>query len=349
MKNHKRILIISPAFPSAINGVGDYSYMLGAALNTHKNFHISYAGLPQTQKINVAPYHEINTHHHLYQVITEEKIDVVFLNYVNYGYQNKGLPFWLLKSLKKLKNKQLHIFFHELNATSYKPWKLTFWIKPLQIYLYKRLAQIADKIYCSNDIIYGILIKDFPNKLSKIGIFSNIIEPAKSLSPISKRKNIAIVFGSYTRRHLVYQKYQQLNQFIQQNGIQEIIDIGAGDITHIQANINIPIIQKGVLSNEEIANLLAEAKYGFIHYLSSLFGKSGIFAAYAAYGLVIVNFEDSHNIETENLIEGSHYISIKSHNVRNSLIHINHISNNILLWYSKRNLHTHTDFIKNKL
>ncbi len=325
--------------------MGDYSAILGKEL-AKLGLEVHYAGLPQIAPVNIEPYNELNKGNIIEQIVTKNQIEIIYLSYVNYGYQNKGVPFWLYYSLKRIKNISLYTFFHELNATSYKPWRSAFWLKPLQIYIYKKIARISDAIYCSNDIVFNILNKNFGNKLIKTGIFANIPEPTAPLKAFSERNNTAVVFGSYGRRKLVYQEFDKLNRFIQHHNIKTIIDIGNGNIGTLTKNINIPVVPKGILPNREIAKLFENLKYGFISYPSTMFGKSGIFAAYAAYALVILNFDSSQENKMEGLAEGKDYLNIAP--LEENLDYVS-ISKNIKSWYDKRSLSMHINHVYKKM
>lgn len=341
----KNILIISPAYPTAINGLGDYSYLLGKELAKNSHLKIVYAGLTQKEVVDVSPYQLIDSSN-LHFVTAQLSISIVYLNYVNYAYHQKGIPFWLLQQLNLIKKKgvKIIIFFHELNATSYKPWQSVFWLKPLQQYLYKKLYSIADFCFCSNDRVLNILIKgslDHGKKIKNIGIFSNIPEP-KMITPFDKKNNIAIVFGSYGRRLAVY-KSKTLSQFLIDYAITEIIDIGAGEIINNIKHIPIPVIRKGKLIPQEISDIFLSAKYGIIDYPESLLGKSGIFSAYAAFQLLVVNTNINKEIPLENLSSKTHYLSINEPS--NLPQNLGKIATQLFDWYQPRSLKNHSEIV----
>jgi hypothetical protein len=337
----KNLLIVSPAFPSAINGLGDYSYLLGKELSKNNHLTILYAGLAQKEAAKVAPYHVIN-HSNLQTIVAQLSISVVYLNYVNYAYHQKGIPFWLLKDIERVKKEgiKVFIFFHEINASSYKPWQSVFWLKPLQKYLYKKLYDLSNQCYCSNDRVFGILkesSRDEGKKLKKLGVFSNIPEP-ENLPSFELRKNVGVIFGSYGRRKEIYKNTLQLKQFIRDFKLTELIDIGAGDFPDIENDLEIIIRKKGVLERSEIASILLQSKWGLINYPDSLIGKSGIFSAYAAFGLSIYNINERNELALENLTQGKHYLSQASYN---SNFDSKEASEHILKWYANRNLKEH--------
>ena len=204
MIKEKSILMISPQYPAAINGLGDYSAILGTYLE--KRFHVIYAGLAQQEPVKVSPYVCFSSWHVLTDILIQYDIDCIFLNYVNFAYHPKGLPFKLLRELQLIKAQgyKLCIFFHELNASSSKPWQLVFWTKPIQQYIYKRLLAISDLAFCSNERVRKILAKHQHPRLYKKAVFANIPEPVKSIV-FEQRGQTAVIFGTLNRRKKVYE------------------------------------------------------------------------------------------------------------------------------------------------
>jgi hypothetical protein len=342
---YKSILIISPQYPSAINGLGDYSSILGRHLE--KGFNVVYAGLAQQEPVALSPYRCLSSWDVLTEILTQYEIDCIFLNYVNFAYQPKGLPFKLLKTLQQIKTQgyKLCIFFHELNASSSKPWQLVFWTKPLQQYIYKRLLTISDLAFCSNERVRKILAKHQHPNLYKKAVFANIPEPSESIKFKQIGKS-AVIFGTLNRRKKVYDNIEELNAFITSRNIQEIVDIGAGDANLAIQNISCRIRILGKLSATEIAIEFAKHTWALIDYPPSLIEKSGIFAAYAAYGLVTYNTDSSDHIN-QDLLDGKHYLS--KHSLDNPLCDDATISKNIQSWYEEHHQVNHSLFIQEKI
>ncbi|MRX45673.1 hypothetical protein [Pedobacter puniceum] len=342
---NKSILIISPQYPSATNGLGDYSSIIGEYFK--KEFKVIYVGFKQPEPVEVAPYICIRSFSSLQEILSHHQIDIIFLNYVNFAYHPKGLPFKLLRELQLIKSKgyKLCIFFHELNASSHKPWQLVFWTKPLQQYIYKHLLNIADLAFCSNERVRKILAKHQHPNLYKKAVFANIPE---SVEPIvfEQRSRSAIVFGTLNRRKKVYENAKELNAFIASRNIKEIVDIGPGDVKSVIGYIRCPKRILGKLSASEIAAEFAKHTWALIDYPPSLMEKSGIFAAYAAYGLITYNTDSSDKI-VQDLVDGKHYLSENS--LDSPLCDDKTISKNIQLWYEEHNQINHSLFIQKKI
>ncbi len=306
---------------------------------------IFYFGLPQSEEVTLSNYVEIKKNG-LHHAIRVKRIDVLFINYSNYGYQKKGVPVWLIKQAALIKAMGVNIitFFHELYASG-KVWQSAFWLNLVQKKLYQNLYRQSSSVFCSNGFVLNILKKttnDKGNKAKNIGIFSNIPEPV-ILLPWVDRDNTAVVFGTYARRLAIYKKITLVKEFSKRVKIETIIDIGAGDLTKQWQRLGMRVIPKGQLSNSEIGNLLASAKWGLIEYHTGLLGKSGIFAAYACYGIVPVMFRNDQIPTCDALELGKHFVQSNSTHFDDT------VSLNIYNWYNEHNLFIHTSGIINGL
>jgi hypothetical protein len=83
----------------------------------------------------------------------------VVLHYVNYGYQKRGLPFWLLPVLRTLRERchgGFLVIFHELFASG-PPWKSEFWVQRLQKKIARNVARLADARLVSSELMRQLL------------------------------------------------------------------------------------------------------------------------------------------------------------------------------------------------
>ena len=223
------LAIISPTFPPNVDGLGDYSYLVGTELR--KNLDNVFFLCPEVEKknFNEKVFLLEKNQTSFDELVQRLSITDILLNYSGYGYNSKGVPLWLLSILKSAKNNgiRVFIFFHEISATGpfYKP---VFWLGAIQKWLFKRLYELADCSFCSNDIANRIIqntSNDKGKKCLNIGLISNI-PPAETVKPWDCRSSIAVVFGSPGRRLLVYQQIKKWENFIKENAIISIIDIG---------------------------------------------------------------------------------------------------------------------------
>ena len=338
MKGTNKIIQLVPNLPPTVDGLGDYAFNLALEFSQKgtETIFISTGG----EKINQFETHLIGFDgQDLINAVLKTKVNRLFLNYVPYSYQKRGVPFWLLQALTQLVKQhgiQLFIYFHELNASG-KIYQSSFWLKPLQQLIYKQLQKLASFSFCSNQTIFNILEANLPNgRLLKIEIFSNIPEPITTIH-WKERENTAVIFGSHPNRMAVYRYENEMNRLIQSLGITTIIDIGPGTVT--ENNLNLPIISKGKLSGSEVAQLLSTSKWGFINYNDILLEKSGIFAAYAAHGLAVINVNPQ-RYDLEKPLHNNFHYKIASTDEDNNLDG-QLLSKNLYDWYQSHTLKIH--------
>ncbi|HSG40281.1 MAG TPA: glycosyltransferase family 1 protein, partial [Thermoanaerobaculia bacterium] len=122
-----RIVQVVPRLPPPAEGVGSYALELARALaerhGTETLFHAASAHPPS---------HRAGA---LEEALEEARPSAVLLHYVNYGYQQRGCPVWLLHTLRRWRRggtgRRLVTVFHEVYATG-PPWRSSFWTMPLQ-------------------------------------------------------------------------------------------------------------------------------------------------------------------------------------------------------------------------
>ncbi len=104
------------------------------------------------------------------------------------------------------------------------------------------------------------------------------------------RKPQMVIFGSPKTRIKAYQQYRaKLESACRILGIKEIVDLGVSTGLSLDSLGGIPIRELGVLDGEAIRGILGGAKAGFMASpLPAYFGKSGVFAAYCACGILPV-------------------------------------------------------------
>jgi hypothetical protein len=356
------ILSIVPRLPPAIDGLGDYALLLAQKLRQEfgiqTKFLVGESNKSESIDIDGFPIHLIDDHSSgtLCKQLSDISPEIVLLHYAGYGYAQRGCPTWLIQGLEQWKtdfpNASLMIMFHEIYAAGRPPWTSAFWLFPLQKQLAKQLLPLSDFIYTNKhkyaEILYNL---GWPKHktIPVLPVFSNVGE-SYSPSPLSTRKRQLIVFGSSANRRQVYQNAESdLKQACQQLNIEKILDIGAKVEGIPQALDNIPIIEMGRLSASEISIRFGQSLAGFLDYNPNYLAKSGIFAAYCAYGLLPINIKGAF-MEIDGLKSGSHYAFVSSlkeptfHNIDKQTI-----ASNAYVWYQHHRLSVHANLLANYL
>ncbi len=318
MECNNKILIISPNLEPGYCGVGDYVFVLKSFFE-EEGHNCSLLALsdkycdkiisqPNTLRI---PF---STKDHNKIILAKEfiilfKPDIVYFNLVSYGYNKKGLPFYLLNFLPEISRKYKTVLIaHELWAGNFnvENYKNKFWGKVqciLFISLFRRLYKT--EIIVTTGIAQNILKK---YKLSSrlVSVFSNIPfeQVEEKVNPNSCVK--LLFFGS----SLFEINFDLFIQFLQKlstvyGKCVQIDIVGRNNSTLVNwdkiainfASGNLHIVKHGFLTAKKISHLMQEATIGITTYMPFFWGKSGAIAAMLAHGLPIVSIADEITID----------------------------------------------------
>jgi hypothetical protein len=335
----KKIYTIVPDLPPNVNGLGDYAFLLGKKVMENCSvYDIEFIVAGNTAYkygefngfiVHVIKEKNANT---LLQLLNSLNVGYIHLHYVGYGYDKRGIPLWLYFALYKWKQKDgntLLTTFHELFAISKIPWTSSFWNQCLQRLICKKIYLISESIVTSREAFRKYLYKISPFiDIYVYPVFSNFGE-SNECQNIETRDKGLVILGSLEKRFIIYKKYQkELNIICQKYSIDRIIDIGpkSGKLPLL----NVPIIELGVLNVSDISDLLKKNTFGIIGgHKSNQFAKSGIFAAYAAHGIIVFALDTNLTDMEDGLIANQHFITIDSLNINS-----NKISKSAFYWYN---------------
>ncbi len=319
----KNIVQISPTFPPNIGGVGNYTKLLADFLKRkgiNSKILISDHLDNENKKQNLFGKNNTNLNSLLENTSSKE----VILHFSGYGYASRGLCFNLIRSLEKWKqiskSRKLITIFHEIYATG-PIYRMSYWTSLPQKYLAKKLLKLSNIALVTSKQNYITLSSfDKKKKLIYSNVFSNIGELKKNRK-LQTRKNIAIIFGNTYQKEILYNDIlinkNQYESILKKMSVKKIIDIGPK--IEISKKIKfIDIKRVGVRSKNYISLLLRNSKAGLVFYPVSQMTKSGIVAAYASHGLVIINLCKEKIFKTNEFVSNVHYISkIRENNFSN--------------------------------
>jgi hypothetical protein len=176
------VIQIVPRLPPAIDGVGDYAFLLAKQLRTAHGIQTRFivcdpnwkpevrppiSGLRSPVLLDGFPVYQLKerTAKELLRVLNQPTMPpTVLLQYVGYGYQTKGCPIWLPRSLRAWRNQssvirgsvvtsrasdfqsptspRLVTMFHELYASG-PPWRLVFYHGLIQRWIVRKIHQMS--------------------------------------------------------------------------------------------------------------------------------------------------------------------------------------------------------------
>lgn len=237
------------------------------------------------------------------------------LHFSGYGYAQRGLCFWLLAELRALRAQRreglrLVVVFHELFASG-PPWRSAFWLSRWQALIAARLARMADALWTNAEQhahwLAPVVGPATPIRVRPV--FSNVGEPG--VPPATRgRQATAVVFGAASTRQRVFDELRRHEATLRSLGIEELLEIGNGPES-TGGPTTIPRRHAGRLEPPELGRLLQASRFGLLDYPSQLLGKSGVFAAYAAHGCVVLD-TGRPGPDTDRLVMGSHYLSLQA-------------------------------------
>lgn len=343
---------ITPELPPTVGGIADYSAILSRRLEEDLDVSVEpvivLAGTQEVSSSDVE-FPVVNLSGQCSSEILANKLEwlisqtndaVLLLEYSGYGYSKHGAPLWLVRGLhraRKMGGSPLVTIFHELYASSYKPWNRRFWLMPFQRYVTSQLAHLCDGLLANWDEAARWLsqrVEDCPVRVSPT--FSNVREPA-TLSNYSERKPYAVCFGGDGRKIETYVQHgTELEQLLSEIGIERIVDIGSRVSEKFYHRMKIPVEPKGLLPAEEISGILREASLGILKHPLHCLKKSGIWASYAAHGVPTVLAAERQPVE--GLDEETHYLLLGAC-VPNTN-QLSSISGAVWQWYTEK-AHSH--------
>lgn len=346
-----KLLVIVPDLPPNVNGVGDYGFILGSGLgklNEKVDVQFLIAGNLnfKSRVIDGFLVHTIEKHSAI--CLFEKLIDLEFyqihLHFVGYAYEKRGIPFWLYFGIRKWKLRtygKLIVTFHELYATSIKPWTSSFWNQYFQKWLCKKLFVYSDVSVTSRNSYRQQLIRFSSSKqVISIPVFSNFCETEMRV-PLCKRNRNLVVLGSAANRNALYHTHlDEIINLCQILNLDCIIDIGPP----VNNKLDLPPIINclGILTPEEVRKVLMKSFAGVVGSSSERYlAKSGVFASLAAFGVIpivlnVESAESSIESEIDGLFRKVNYLCINDvENIDTELI-----SKSAFEWYSDHTINS---------
>jgi hypothetical protein len=116
-------------------------------------------------------------------------------------------------------------------------------------------------------------------------VLSNIGEP-RAPPPFEDREPAAVVFGQPGMRARVYGRIGDFLAPLGQAGVERIYDVGPPLEERVYAACPMPVNRFGYLGGAAASEVMQRSRFGMLEYPLDFLAKSGIFAAYAAHGVV---------------------------------------------------------------
>lgn len=311
---------ILPHVPSSACGVADYAWSLAKRLREDEQVESIFIGVQNAEggegHATVAFPAEVlpsPSSAALLEVIERHREDAacLILHFSPYGYQKRGVALWLAEAWKQLSSNlripRRIVMFHEVAASS-SPLQSAFWLRPLQHRVARSLLFNSDFVMTNCELNRREIQRSSRSVNANVPIlpvFSNFGEPSELRSFSARERQIILFTSNLASQHGIKDIWSELQNAVVQAGAQRIVMIGKSVV--IPSEFSVPVYQTGFLTMEQVSQMLAESAFGFAFVGPQLFAKSGIFAAFAAHGVIpLVPVPDA--TLWDGLRAGEHYV-----------------------------------------
>ncbi len=287
---------VVPWLPPAVEGVGGYAAALGRALAERgiaSRFLVADRGHLAAAGDGAAAVIAEHRAAGFARQLAATGAPTVLVHYVNYAYQRRGCPVWLVGGALRWRaaapGRRLVTCFHEVYASG-PPWRSSFWASPVQRRLAARLAGGSDGAATSLALYGQMLARWRPRRdVMVTPVFSTVGEPAAVPPSAARQPRAMLVFGAAGNRRRAYGELRPaLAAACRALGVAEIVDLGP-PLAELPAHVDqVPVRSLGIRPEAEVTAILLGAYAGFLGYPPPLLAKSTVFAAYCAHGLVPV-------------------------------------------------------------
>ena len=253
---------------------------------------------------------------------------------------------------RRAKGLRLFTIFHELYAIG-RPWESAFWASPVQKWIARSILGLSSGAITPTYLYRKQLLRWDGRGAMEIAcmpVFSNIGEPG--CGPLFRaRPAAAAVLGLAGVEDRLYGRYrQQLERVVAAMGIDKVFDIGPRRSPSPRILAGVPVISKGVLPQYEISEILHHARFGLIAYPVDVIGKSGVFAAYVAHGVIPIVFCERRRLAPFDGVEaGRHLLDGLRLDTNIDFNHLASIQSKSFAWYTSHSSQIQADVLMRAL
>lgn len=297
------ILQIVPRSPGSPDGVGDYALTVARKLLAAYGHKTIFAAHQSASAATGGDFEIVPLVSPATSGLPRREHDRVILHFVNYGYQKRGVPFWLLPVLRDLHSQCRGAWlsiFHELYASG-PPWKSAFWLRPLQIQIAKSISRMSDACIVSSEASRAQLKQLTPSaKVSVHPVVSNFGEPALSAEQIIHRDpHRWVICGGTALVERSLRSFREiLNQIPDTFSPRELFVLGGNDNPATRSLLvdlaNIQCDYRPQIPATQASQVLSTASFAWIDYFhrpdvpTAVALKSTAFVAACAHAVVPV-------------------------------------------------------------
>jgi hypothetical protein len=314
------LIQIVPRWSAAPEGVGDYARLLAGQLwrdYSRRSIFISGTPLPPAQRhLDDWQSHELGERSAaaLRTALATAPSAPILLHLSAYGYQDRGVPFWLVAALDRWRRDNpllpLVTVFHELFATG-PVWRSSFWLGPLQARIARRIRRISTAGIATTEPyarLLGTWPAEQPGAIVTLPVFSTIGEMEDVVPASVRPRTLAVFARANAARQLYRERHAEIARFVADHAIEKIVDIGERDAPPERIG-GATLRSLGRLPAAQVQAQLGEALFGLLDYDADRLAKSTVFAAYCASGVIPVCRSDRPGFN-DGLVPGDTYLEL---------------------------------------
>ena len=222
-------------------------------------------------------------------------------------------------------------------------------MSPVQRLIARELLKLSSDAITPTELYRDQLLNwNAGSRISRMPVFSNVGEPGFGIPP-GGRAAAAVVFGlSGVEDRLLGIYRPQIERLVPILGIERIFDIGPRASPVPTSLAGVPIISKGTLTPAAVSDLLQRVRFGLAAYPFDVLGKSGVFAAYAAHGVIPVVFPDRRGL-FDGLEAGRHFLDGLRVDAAVDDDTLASLQRLLFTWYTAHSLEAQARFLKQSL
>jgi hypothetical protein len=363
-QNRPTLIQVVARRSAAPDGVTNYALALARALRAYRGANsVFLSGTPSVDAMPVedewktvcVPKRKARMLADIVQLLSAEtNACAVVLHFSGYGYQKRGVPVWLVRGLRLWSRRAgrvpLLTMFHELYATG-RPNQSAFWLSPLQKQIARSILNLSSVAITPTNLGFKLLSElreEDATKITAMPVFSNVGEPGCGCAPCA-RTAAAVVFGLAGVEDGIYGIYRsEIERIISGLAIEKIFDVGPRLSSMPRTLAGAPVISKGVLPQDAVSELLQCARFGLVACPIDWIGKSSVFAAYAAHGVVPIVLSDKEGA-FDGLQPARHFLDGLRLGTGASAQDLASMQRNLFSWYTSHSLKVQADFLANTI
>jgi hypothetical protein len=301
MSEKSRVVQIVPQSPGSREGVGDYALILATGLRSAWGFETVFLTSGPAAEKEIAGFPVLRLDTEWKERFPDFKN--IILHYVNYGYQDQGVPFDLARQLRQLHARagaQLMTIFHELYASS-PPWQSAFWLQPMQKLLAGRIARMSNACLVSSEVMRESLLKLVPGTHVLVHpVMSTLGQPSLELAQLRNRDphRWVVLGGTHLIERSLHSLLGRRNAIPDSFKPNELFVLGGDDNSLVRAKlrnlVGIRIEYQPAIPAPAASEILSSCAFGWLDYFrlpdppTAAILKSVSHAALCAHGVVPV-------------------------------------------------------------